>query len=181
MMTKDTLVASHNDALSTLSTLGGVGFDALERFGALNIDLCRSTLADNAKLLSGISTATDPKALFSLTLGTIEPALVRTVGYLRACYGIASEAGESVNLLLAPKYAAINKDLDKAIDSLSASAPVGGEVIATALKSAVTATHSAIEDAAKTTRKVVEMTESNINKATDAAVKATAKAAKKVA
>ncbi|KAA3654056.1 MAG: phasin family protein [Proteobacteria bacterium] len=181
MMTKDALIESHNDALSTLSTLGSVGFDALERIGALNIDLCRSTVADNVKLLGSLGTAADPKTVLALTLGSIEPALVRTVGYLRACYGIASEAGESVNVLLAPKYAAINKDLDKAIDSLSASAPVGGDVIATALKSAVTATHSAIEDAAKTTRKVVEMTESNINKATDAAVKATAKATKKVA
>lgn len=181
MMTKDTLVVSHGDALETLTGLAGVGFDATARLNVLTLDLFRAALKDNVAMLSGLVAVHDPKALLALGAGRLEPALTRAVGYLRACYGVASEAGESINALLAPKYAAINKDLDKAIDTLSASTPLGGEVIASALKTAVSATHSAIEDAAKATRTVVELGESNIAKATDAAVKATAKAAKKVA
>ncbi|MBT0963498.1 phasin family protein [Denitromonas iodatirespirans] len=181
MMTKDTLIVSHGDALDTLSGLVGIGFDATARLNVLSLDLFRAALKDHVALLSGLSTAREPKTVLALGAGSIEPALTRAVGYLRACYGVASEMGESINALLAPKYAAINKDLDKAIEHLSANTPVGGEVIASALKSAVSATHSAIEDAAKTTRTVVELSEANINKAADAAVKATAKAAKKVA
>ncbi len=181
MMTKETLIVSHADALDTLSALAGIGFDTIERAGTLSLDFGRAGAEDGFKLLSDVSAAREPKTLLALGAGFIAPSLTRSVGYLRTSYAIASEAGESINAVLAPKYASINSDLDKAIDALSANTPLGGEVIAKALKSAVTATSSAFEDAAKTTRKVVEMTESNINKATDAAVKATAKAAKKVA
>ncbi|TVO68036.1 MULTISPECIES: phasin family protein [Denitromonas] len=181
MMTKDTLIASHADALDTLSALVGIGFDTIERSGTLSLDFGRAGLEDGFKLASDLAAVREPKALLALGASAVAPALSRSVGYLRTSYAIASEAGESINAVLAPKYASINKDLDKAIDALSVSTPVGGEVIAKALKSAMSATNSAIEDAAKTTRKVVEMTESNINKATDAAVKSATKAAKKVA
>jgi len=181
MMTKNTLIASHTDALDTLSALAAVGFDTIERAGTLSLDYGRANLEDSAKVLSDLAAVREPKALLALGASLVAPALSRNAGYLRTSYAIASVAGESINALLAPKYASINKDLDKAIEALSVNTPVAGEVIATALKSAMTATNSAIEDAAKTTRKVVEMTESNINKATDAAVKSAAKAAKKVA
>ncbi|MCB1959023.1 MAG: phasin family protein [Rhodocyclaceae bacterium] len=181
MITTEKLTAANLDAIDTLSALVGMHFESAERLSGLAFAATRSSLTDGLKDAVAISSAKDPKALLGAAAGMVEPALMRSVGYVRGCYAIATDLGESVNSVMNSKVDVANKDLDAALDKLCASTPVGGDVVVAMVKSARASANSAIEEAAKAAREAVSVAELNINKATDAAVKAAAKAAKAVA
>ncbi|MCB1938280.1 MAG: phasin family protein [Rhodocyclaceae bacterium] len=181
MITTEKFVAASTDALDTFSALASIHFDSAERLSGLTFAAARSTLSDGVKDVLALSSAKDPKALVGTAAGMVEPALTRGVGYVRGCYAIAADLSASVNAVLSVKVEAANKDLDVALEKLSASTPVGGEAVVSMVKSARSSANNAIEEAAKAAREAVSVAESNINKATDAAVKAAAKAAKTVA
>ena len=181
MATKNTPAVANVEVIDTFNALANLQIASAERFAALTLDAVRNTLAENAKTVEAFIAAKEPKAAGAVAVAAIEPALVRSIGYARACYAIANEFGESVNTILGTKFEAINKELNVAIDNFAANAPVGGDVVANAVKEAVTATNAAFDDASKKARKVVDLAEANINKAADATVEAVSKAATKVA
>ncbi|QID16702.1 phasin family protein [Nitrogeniibacter mangrovi] len=181
MMTPAKISASGAEALDTLSTLVGMQFETLERFSGLSFDTSRSAITDGFKALTSFSAVKDPKELAALSAGMVEPALASGISYVRGCYGIASDLGESMGEVMNAKYDAASKDLDLALEKFASATPVGGEAMAAAVKTAMNATSKAIDEAAKVARESVSLTEANLVKASDAALKATAKAAKTVA
>lgn len=181
MTSKNKLSASNVEAIETFNALANLQVASAERFAALTFDAVRGAIADNVKTVEAFAAAKDAKAAVAVVAGAIEPTLTRNVAYTRACYAVANEFGASVNGLLGTKYEAINKELNAAIDNFAANAPVGGDVVAKAVKQAVSATNAAFDDASKKARNVVDLAETSVNKATDATVSAVSKASKKVA
>jgi phasin family protein len=180
MITPAKISATGADALDTFSAIVGMQFESLERLSGLTFDTSRTAVSDGFKHLSALSGTKDPKAAAALSAGLVEPTLTSSIGYVRSCYGIASDLGESVGEMMNAKYEAATKDLDLALEKFSSATPVGGEAIASALKSAMAATSKAFDEAAKVTRESMSLAEANLMKASDAAIKATAKAAKSV-
>lgn len=181
MMTPDKISASSTEILDTFVTLVGMQFETLERMSGLTFDTSRSAMTDGFKAMSTLSSAKDPKELASLSAGMVEPAMASSIGYARSCYGIASDLGESMGDVMTAKYEAASKDLDAALEKLSKSAPVGGEAMVSALKTAMATATKAIDEATKVAKETVSLAEANMVKSADAALKATAKAAKSVA
>jgi len=181
MMTPEKISASSTEILDTFVTLVGMQFETLERMSGLTFDTGRSAMTDSFKNITKLSSAKDPKELASLSAGMVEPAMASSIGYARSCYGIASDLGESMGDVMTTKYTAASKELDAALDKLSKSAPVGGAAMATALKTAIATATKAIAEATKVAKETVSLTEANMVKSADAALKATAKAAKSVA
>ena len=181
MTTKTKLTAANVEAIDTFNAIASLQIASVERLAALTFDAVRGAYADNAKTVEAFAAAKDSKAAVAVVAGAIDPTLTRHVGFARACYAVGNEFGTSVNAILGTKLEAINKELNAAIDNFAANAPVGGDVVAKAVKQAVSATNAAFDDANKKARNVVDLAEANINKATDATVGAVSKASKKVA
>jgi len=181
MINTSKLSASGAEALDTFSAIIGMQFESIERLSGLTFDTSRTAMTDGFKQLSALTTAKDPKAVAVMSAGMVEPTLASSIGYVRSCYGIASDLGESMGEVMSAKYDAAAKDLDIALEKFSTATPVGGEAIAAALKTAMAATSKAFDEAAKVTRESVSLAEANLVKASDAALKATAKAAKSIA
>lgn len=181
MMTTAKISATSAEAFDTMSTIVGMQFETLERLSGLTFDTGRVALTDGFKNLSALTSVASPKELAALSAGLIEPALASSIGYVRGCYGIVTDLGESLGGVMSAKYEAASKDLDVALEKFSSATPVGGEAMAAALKTAMAASSKVIDDAAKMARETVSLTEANLIKASDVALKATAKAAKTVA
>lgn len=181
MMTPDKISASSTEILDTFVTLVGMQFETLERMSGLTFDTSRSAMTDGFKAMSTLSSAKDPKELASLSAGMVEPAMASSIGYARGCYGIASDLGESMGDVMTAKYEAASKELDAALEKLSKTAPVGGDAMVSALKTAMATATKAIDEATKVAKETVSLAEANMVKSADAALKATAKAAKSVA
>lgn len=178
MITIDKISASGNDALDTFSSLVGMQFESLERLSGLTFDASRTAMADSFKHLTSLSSIKDPKEAASLNAGLLEPTMTNSVGYVRSCYGIATDLGESMGEMMSAKYDAATKELDVALEKFSKSAPIGGDALVTAVKTAMNASAKAVDEAAKVARESVSLAEANMMKASDAAIKATAKATK---
>jgi len=181
MIATTKLSTSGAEALDTFSAIIGMQFESIERLSGLTFDTSRSAVADGFKQLSALTSAKDPKAVAAMSASMVEPTLASSIGYVRSCYGIASDLGESMGEVMSAKYDAATKDLDVALEKFSSATPVGGEAIAAALKTAMAATSKAFDEAAKVTRETVSLAEANLIKASDAALKATAQAAKTIA
>lgn len=181
MMTPDKISANSTEILDTFVTLVGMQFETLERMSGLTFDTGRTAMTDSFKNITKLSTAKDPKELASLSAGMVEPAMASSIGYARSAYGIASDLSESMGDVMTTKYEAASKELDAALDKLSKSAPVGGDAMASALKTAMATATKAIDEATKVAKETVSLAEANMVKSADAALKATAKAAKSVA
>lgn len=181
MITTTKLSASGAEALDTFSAIIGMQFESIERLSGLTFDTSRNAMTDGFKQLAALTSAKDPKAVAAMSASMVEPTLASSIGYVRSCYGIATDLGESMGEVMSAKYDAAAKDLDVALEKFSSATPVGGEAVAAALKTAMAATSKAFDEAAKVTRETVSLAEANLIKASDAALKATAKAAKSVA
>ncbi len=181
MMTTAKFSATGTEALNLMNTIVSMQLESLERLSGLTFDTSRVALTDGFKQLGALTAAKSPKELTAMSAGLVEPALASSIGYVRGCYGIASDLGESLGEVMSAKYEAATKDLDVALEKFSSATPVGGEAVATALKTAMAASSKAIDEAAKVARETVSLAEANLVKASDAALKATAKAAKTVA
>lgn len=174
-------IASNVEVIDTVNALANLQIASVERFSALTLDAVRATFADNAKTVEAFAAAKSPKAALGVVVSAIEPALTRNIGFARAGYAISSEFATSASAILGTKFEAASKELTAAVDKFAANTPVGGDVVAKAVKQAVSAGNAAFDDASKKARKVVDLAEANINKAADATVDAVSKATKQVA
>ena len=156
---------------STLTTLKTV-FDSSERLAALNLNTARALFEDGSANVKTLLAAKTPEELFELQTAMIRPLSEKALAYYRTCYEIIAQGIEEVVKPYEVQFAEANKVIAVELEKAAASSPVGSDAAVAAVKSSIAAANSAFDQVSKVSRQVVELTETNISAATDAAVKA---------
>ena len=175
------LAAAQKANAEVMMALVRTGFDGAERLTTLNITASRDLLNNvvaNTKEMMSAKDAADLTKLNTLA----QPGMNKLMDYSRSLYEISTEMQKQLTSVMQSQYETLNKKATSAIEKGTASAPIGGDVFAAAMKSMLNASNTAYDNISSMAKQLSDIAESNMKAASTAttkAVSATAAAAKK--
>ncbi len=147
-------------------------FDSSERLVALNLNTARALLEDGTAGIKAMMTAKSPEALMSVQSAMVRPMAEKVLAYYRNCYEVMAQTLEETVKPYEAQFAEINKNLASEMEKAAAASPIGAEVAVAAVKSSIAAANSTFDQVSRASRQAVDMAETNMTAATEAAVKA---------
>lgn len=180
----DQLAAIQKANAEVLLTLLRTAFNGVERLTALNIAASREFFNNSVASTQQLLTAKDAADVAKLNSDLAKPNVDKWMEYSRNVYNLAAEVQKELASVVESQYSSFAKNASSAVEKASASAPLGGDVFAAAMKSVLGASSQAFENFTAVTKQMTDMAEANLQAATSATTKAasaTSAAAKKAA
>ncbi len=177
-ITPEQFTAAYQANLETLFALSQTAFSGVEKIVALNLNVAKANLQESADKTRAMLSVKDPQELLTWNAQQLQPAAEKAVAYSRLMYDIATSTQAEFTKVAEAQLADANTKFVALIDTASKNAPPGSETAVAMMKSAVAAANSAYDSLSKATKQAVEMAESNITAATNAAVKTASRAKK---
>ncbi len=166
------LAAAQQANAEVMMALLRTAFNGAERLAALNMaasrDLFNNTVA-NAQQLLGAKDAAEVAKLGS-DLG--KPNVDKWVDYSRSVYDLVASMQKEVTSVMESQYSSFAKNATSAVDKATASAPIGGDVFAAAMKSMLSASTKAFDNMNAMAKQLSDVAEANITAASTATTKA---------
>ncbi len=147
-------------------------FDSSERLVALNLNTARELLEEGSSGIRGLLGAKSPEDLTALQAAMVRPMAEKVLAYYRNCYEILAQGVEEFVKPYEAQFADLNKTVASELEKAAASAPLGSEAAVAAIKSGIAAANSTFDQVTRASRQAVEIAETNLTAATEAAVKA---------
>ena len=176
------LAAAQKANAEVMMTLMRTAFAGLERLTALNIAASRDFFNNVVTNTQTALSAKDAGDLSKIGSAIAQPGLDKWTEYSRSIYDLASQMQKEMTSVMESQYNSFSKNATSAIDKTTASAPVGGDVFAAAMKSMLNASTKAFDNMNTMAKQLSDIAEANVQAASNAsskAVSATAAAAKK--
>lgn len=170
------LAAAQKANADVLIALIRSGFNSLEKLAALNLNTARDFLNNSVSSAQTLIGAKDIQEAAKLQTGLAQPSLEKTTEYYRHLYELITQLQKDVTQVMEEHYTQLSQKAVSSIESTSAQAPVGGDVLAATLKSILTASSQAFENLTKAAKQVSEIADANIQAATQVTSKAVSSA-----
>ena len=167
--TPEQLFATQKAAYDSLFALTFKAFEGFEKLVQLNVQVVKSTLAENQEVVGKALSAKDPQGVFALQA---TPTAEKLQSYWRHVSEIVTSTQGEFTAAADGHFKQSQHDVQTFVDSLAKNAPAGSEALVSAWKSAIgTASetaNSAYDAAKKAAKQVVEIAESNVSAASSA-------------
>jgi phasin family protein len=168
--TPEQVAAAQKANLETLFGLTTKAFEGMEKLVELNMQVVKTTLAENVEHAKRTLTARDAQELVALQVSLIQPVAEKAVAYSRHVYEIAADTQSEFTRVAEAQLAESSRNVQSLADFTIA--PAGSESTVAIVKSAISAANNAYESVQKATKQAVEIAESNFQAAATAATKA---------
>ncbi|MFM0078773.1 phasin family protein [Paraburkholderia sediminicola] len=179
------LFAARKVGFETIFGLQTKAFEGVEKLVELNLQVVKSTLAENQEITAKALSAKDPQDLFALQASYTQSVTDKVQLYGRNVYEIISSMQGEFAADAETQFRRFYREAQEFVDKLAKNAPAGSETAVAAWKAfvkMVSETASATYEAAKnTTEQAVEIAESNVSAASSASAKRTRQAVVPVA
>jgi len=172
ILTPEQISAAQKANLETLFGLTTKAFEGVEKLVELNLQVVKTTFAENVDNAKRALSAKDAQELLSLQASLVQPVAEKTLAYTRHLYEIASETQSEFAKVAEAQLAEGSKKVQDLVDNFAKNAPAGSESTVAIVKSAISAANNAYESVQKATKQAVEMAETNFQAAATAATKA---------
>lgn len=176
------LTAAQKANTEVMMALVSAGFDGAERLTNLNLAASRELLNNVVANTKDILSAKDAADLTKINSTLTQPGVNKLMEYSRSLYEISTDIQKKLSSVMESQYQTITKNASSAIAKSTASAPVGGDVFAAAMKSMLNASSTAYDNITSMSKQLSDIAESNMktaSAATNKSVSATTAAAKK--
>ncbi|APR35539.1 phasin family protein [Paraburkholderia sp. SOS3] len=180
LLTPEQFAAAQKANLETLFGLTNKAFEGVEKLVELNLQVVKSTLAENQENAQRALSVKDAQELLALQASLTQPVAEKVLSYGRHLYEIASATQAEFARVAEAQYEEQNRKVQALVDNVAKNAPAGSETAVAVIKSAITAANTTYETVHKATKQAVEIAESNFNAAATAASKAASQAAAQV-
>jgi phasin family protein len=180
LLTPEQFAAAQKANLETLFGLTNKAFEGIEKLVELNLQVVKSTLAENQENAQRALSVKDAQELLALQASLSQPVAEKVLSYGRHLYEIASATQAEFARVAEAQYEEQNRKVQALVDNVAKNAPAGSETAVAVIKSAITAANTTYETVHKATKQAVEIAESNFNAAATAASKAASQAAAQV-
>ncbi|CAG9178471.1 MULTISPECIES: TIGR01841 family phasin PhaP1 [Cupriavidus] len=172
ILTPEQVAAAQKANLETLFGLTTKAFEGVEKLVELNLQVVKTTFAENVDNAKKALSAKDAQELLAIQASLVQPVAEKTLAYTRHLYEIASETQSEFTKVAEAQLAEGSKNVQALVDNLAKNAPAGSESTVAIVKSAISAANNAYESVQKATKQAVEIAESNFQAAATAASKA---------
>ena len=159
-------------SLKSLQAYALASLNGVEKLAELNLQAAKSSVEEGVSNSVALFQSRDPKALANTVSVQAKPATDKLGAYAKHVYQIANETAAELSRIAEKQRSEANQQMFATIDEISKGAPAGTEGIATFYKSALSAANSAFDQVSLANKQVVELTEANVDRATDAAQQA---------
>lgn len=176
------LAAAQKANAEVMMSMMRTAFNGLERLTALNIAASREFFNSAVASTQQVLSVKDPSELGKLNTELAKPGVDKLVDYSRNVYELVAQMQKEITGVLEAQYNSFTKTASSAVEQATASAPVGGDVFAAAMKSMLSASTKAFDNMTAMAKQFSDIAEANIEAASSAttkAVSATSAAAKK--
>jgi phasin family protein len=161
--------ADFNDAaMISALRLAETAVNGIERLADFQFTSAKSTIEEaigKAKAFGEVKTIQEFTALYgNLAAATIETG----VAYARDAYDLAATTQSELAAVVTDNLTVLNQALVSVVEKAAKSAPAGGELIVTAVKSQIATTTAAAESITKAAKQAREFTDARVKSAADA-------------
>lgn len=166
------LAAAQKANTEVLLNLMLTAFNGVERLTALNISVARDFFNSSVAGTQTLLAAKDPKALAQFNGELAKPGLDKLMEYSRNLYELSTEVQKELTAVVESHYSTFTKNAASAVEKATASAPVGGDVLAAAMKSMLSASTQAFQNMSAVSKQLTDLAETNVKAASTATTKA---------
>ncbi len=179
MINVEQITATNKANLDNLFGLSNKAFAGVEKMVELNLTAGRAALAESAAHAQAVMAVKDAQELIALQTSFLQPLAEKSAAYSRHIFDIAQGTGAEFTKDLEGKAAEGQQAVQSYIESALKNAPAGSEQAVAFFKQAVTASNTAVESVQKAVKQATDLAESQIQTATETAVKASKSATAK--
>jgi len=155
----------------------GIALEGAERMLEVQLKAAKSAFADGVQQAKALADAKDPQEFAQLKNTLVQPSLEKATSYVKSVYDVAAATQSEINKLIEEQVSEYNKNVVTGLDKMVKSAPAGSEIAVAAVKSAISAVNSTYDNLSKSAKQFAEMSQANIEAATNQAVHASKKKA----
>ncbi len=171
--TPEQFVQIHKSAIDSLHAAALVSMEGFERLSELNIQAARASIDESTEAMKNLLEVRGTQGFAELTTNGAPPAAEKFAAYSKHVHEIVSSTNAQIAKLIEKQFADSNRQVYAAIDAMAQNAPAGTEGVVTLVKQVVSSANNAFDQAAKAGKQVAEMTQTNMNAAKNAQVRAT--------
>lgn len=170
--TPQQLIAANKAYVDAMLSLTKTALASAERIAALNLNAAHSIVEESIANALALSEAKDLQGFMALQATQAKPIVEQVLSYNRSLYEISGQTKEEVAKLLDSQFAEFQRQVSSLMESAARNAPPGSEVAFAAVKSALEAASSALDNMKKVVKQANDLTETNIARASSATVNA---------
>jgi len=163
--------------LDTAVRFAGIALDGAERLLEVQLKAAKSAFADGVQQAKTLTEVKDPQEFAQFKTTLLQPNLENATAYVKEVYDVATATQSEISKLVEEQVAEFNKQVVTGLDKIVKLAPAGSEVAVAAVKSTISAINSTYDNLSKSAKQVAEMTQANVEAATNQVVHASKKKA----
>lgn len=163
MLTAEQMMAAHKANIETLYGLTQKAFEGVGKLMELNIQATKAALADSANNAQSLLSVKDVQELLAMQTSLMQPLAEKAAAYSRQMYEIASGTSSEFVKVAEAQGAEAQQKFMAVVDNVAKNAPAGSETAVAAMKHAVGAANSAMENVQKAVKQASDMAETNFN------------------
>lgn len=171
------LTAWNKAYLETAVRFAGIALEGAERMLEVQLKAAKSAFADGVQQAKVLADVKDPQEFAQLKNTLVQPSLEKATSYVKSICDVAAATQSEINKLIEEQVSEYNKNVVTGLDKMVKSAPAGSEIAVAAVKSAISAVNSTYDNLSKSAKQFAEMSQANIEAATNQAVHASKKKA----
>ena len=168
--TNEQLIAFNKANLEAVVRFAGIALEGAERMLEVQLKAAKSAFADGVQQAKALTDVKDVQEF-------AQPFFEKATSYAKSVYDVAAVTQAEINKLVEEQVSEFNKQVVTGLDKVVKSAPAGSEVAVAAVKSAISAVNSAYDNISKSAIQFTEMTQANVEAATNQAVNVSKKKA----
>jgi phasin family protein len=149
----------------------------VEKLAALNLNAARDFLDTTVSNTQALMGAKDVQDLTKINTTLTQPNVNKMMDYSRNVYDLITQMQKEITEVVEGQYSSFNKTAASAIEKTTASTPVGGDVVAAAMKTMLSASTQAFDNMTRIAKQMADIADANVAAATTATTKAAGSAA----
>ncbi|TDN70968.1 TIGR01841 family phasin [Paraburkholderia sp. BL10I2N1] len=153
--------------------LAGKLLEGEEKLIRLNVDMAKTTLADWYQRMQDGLTKKDGQEVTGLQTALALPSAEKVLTYERQAAEVASTMQTQLAEVVNAQYKEVNRQVQQFVENVAQNAPVGSEAAITFLQQGLSLANTTYENVQKATKQAVDVAQSNLSAATEAASKVT--------
>ena len=174
-LTPEQLAAAQKANLETLSSLTNQALQSIEKLVELNMHIAKQSLSDSMTSAKKALEVKDIQQLLAHQAETVQPMAEKIMAYSRHLYDLAHETQDNFTKSAEKEFQAGQQKMNALVEEWTKNAPAGSDAAMHAMKQAIASANTVYESSQKAVKHAVNVAQTNLNSATDNAIKAAKK------
>lgn len=173
------LANSQKANAEVMMALVRTAFNGMEQLAALNLAAGREFFNASVASTQQLMNVKDPQELAKVNSTLAQPNVDKMMEYSRSIYDLVASMQKELTSVMEAQYSSIAKNASSTIEKSAATAPVGGDVFAAAMKQMLQASTKAYDNMSQMAKQMTDIADANVKSASSATAKAAAASKKK--